>query len=118
MKLACNPGITAQAVWRLHLLLRQRFLTLWGHVPRRVGVPISFGDISMKKIRKLIGYLSLKPDHEQRKMLGTITHGLALLVVVHYFINGKGLSSVLVLPFAVILWLFSYIIARKNEEEK
>ena len=118
MKLACNPGIITSVMWRLPLLLRQRLLTLWGHVPRRVGVPDLFGDISMKKLRKLIDYLSLKPDHEQRKMLGTITHGLALLVVVHYFINGKGLSSVLVLPFAVVLWLFSYIIVRKNEEEK
>ena len=31
----------------------------------------------MKKLKELIDYLSLKPDHEQRKMLGTITHGLA-----------------------------------------
>jgi hypothetical protein len=47
-KLACNPGITAQVVWRLTLLLWQRFLTLWGHVPHRVGVPISFGDTDEK----------------------------------------------------------------------
>ena len=48
VKLACNPGIIAQAVWRLLLLLRQQSLTLWGHVPRRVGVPDLFGDTDEK----------------------------------------------------------------------
>ena len=56
MKLACNPGITAQAVWRLHLLLRQRSLTLWGRVPRRVGVPNLFGDTNEKTVAFVFVY--------------------------------------------------------------
>jgi hypothetical protein len=72
----------------------------------------------MKKLTDWILRYLPNPDHEQRKMLGTIAHGQALLILAHYFIYGKGFSAVIVLFVAIALWVFAYKIVRKDEEEK
>ena len=66
----------------------------------------------MKKLKELVRYLSRKPDHEQCKFIAN----LALLILVHYFVYGTGSFAIMVPVIALLLWLFAYMIVRKDEE--
>jgi len=70
----------------------------------------------MKKLKELVRYLSRKPDHEQCKFIANVAHNLALLILVHYFVYGTGSFAIMVSVIALLLWLFAYMIVRKDEE--
>ena len=62
----------------------------------------------MKKLTAGSHGISLIQITSREKLLGTIAHGQALLILAHYFIYGKGFSAVIVLFVSIALWVFAY----------
>ena len=58
------------------------------------------------------------PNQEQKKQIASICNTIAALLMVNYYIQGKGLMAFLMLLVAVGLWLGSVAIVRNNDSKE
>ena len=58
------------------------------------------------------------PDHEQKKQIASLCNTIAALIMVNYYFHGKGLMAFLMLLVSLLLWSFSIVIVRKDDDEE
>ena len=74
----------------------------------------------MKKFKEVLERIMVHfrdPDHDMRKQFATTCNTVAAILVVNFVLNNKGIISFVMLVVAVVLWLLSVAVVRKEKSD-